>query len=168
MQKLRRWLGMSAAFALLAATGSATVADAHSGALPKGVVSPDSTDLAIKPAQIAYSGAGDAPVLAGRGKKLNTASKIRWIRWTRGGAIGKAEYWYDDCVPFCASAPYKPVAVVTVNYSRPKELGGHLVFSRLRLSDVKIVKGSPLSAKDIRKYGAENISWNAQSGVYVN
>jgi hypothetical protein len=92
---------------------------------------PGSKALAIRPRLIIYSGDG-AGFLAGRGSSARHPGELHWKLWGRTEARGWGADWLDNCSPNCAGGTYHAYRA-TVHLYRPRQLGRHLVFTRLTM-----------------------------------
>ncbi len=89
--------------------------------------------LAIRPADIALTATSGAALVGINGPR----AAIHWTKWNSTNAVGHATVIVNPCG--CAAQPERPVARVTVILANAKLLGGHHVFSTVRLKDVHLI-----------------------------
>jgi hypothetical protein len=89
-----------------------------------------SSHLARRPAQIVLATI-TPPTLAGNGTFKRPGS-IKWKTWTSTSATGVGAEFLDPCRPSCAEDDYAKFPV-TIRFSDPGRLAGHLVFRQLSL-----------------------------------
>jgi len=109
---------------------SATTAVA-AGATPEVPIQFFSPLLARRPANIVLATI-TPPALAGTGTFKRPGS-IKWKTWTPTSATGVGAEFLDPCRPSCAEDDYAKFPV-TIRFSDPGRLAGHLVFRRLSLA----------------------------------
>lgn len=100
--------------------------------LPTQIGPPGKGDLNAKPTSITYTGDGSG-FFAGGPKANNRAKPLDWSSWTATGGQGSGFNWLNDCTPNCAGGTFHRFAVKLDAYS-PKHLGGHLVFTRMKVT----------------------------------
>ena len=100
--------------------------------LPSTIGPPGKGDLKAKPASIVYTGDGSA-FLAGGPKSNHRAKPLNWSSWTATAGTGSGFNWVNNCNPNCAGGTFHRFAVKLDAY-RPRKVGGHLIFSRLRVT----------------------------------
>jgi hypothetical protein len=83
--------------------------------------------LKIRPAFIIYTGDGSG-YFGGRTRR----GRIRWSTWSSRRAAGRGYDQIDDCTPDCARGHFAAYPV-RIKLRRPRELGHHLVFTRLSI-----------------------------------
>ncbi len=89
-----------------------------------------SSNPAVKPPYIVFS--GDSSHLFAGAHSVRT--KIHWTSWTATGATATgAAMWIDNCDPACADGSFYGYPV-TLKLSTPGQLGGSLIFARLKFS----------------------------------
>jgi hypothetical protein len=104
-------------------------------ALPKlpSQIGPSSTgDLEVKPASIVYTGDGSA-FFAGPKKSSHRDKPLNWSSWTATGGQGSGFNWLNNCTPNCAAGTFHAFPVKLDAY-RPKRAGGHLIFTRMKVT----------------------------------
>jgi hypothetical protein len=95
---------------------------------------PARNNLRVKPPLIAVAGTNvNAFAGYGRSARVRRAKlrKLRWHIWDAYRATATGGYWRSWCLPDCATGwlvSYR----VKLTLDRPRILGGHLVFTRLR------------------------------------
>jgi hypothetical protein len=92
----------------------------------------DRRELARRPKGITYSGDGSA-FIAGPRDSTGHAMRIRWRSWGRHDAAGTGANWLDNCTPDCATGGFS-VYPAALRLSRPRMLGGYLLFTRMKLT----------------------------------
>jgi hypothetical protein len=89
-----------------------------------------SSNPAVKPPYIVFS--GDSSHLFAGADSVRT--RIHWASWTAPGATATGTaMWIDNCDPACADGSFYGYPV-TLKLSRPGQLGGHLIFTRLKFT----------------------------------
>jgi hypothetical protein len=126
MRILKVVLPTTAAFLLLAASAVAALPSTWTG-----------NALRVRPASITYTGDGSA-FLAGRTTRHcrtgRCTNPLRWTSYAATAATATGADWVDDCTPDCARGKFHPTPT-TVRMFRARQIHGHLVFTRMRVSD---------------------------------
>lgn len=124
----RRWVCLTLALGVLLTLTATQIAGASSQPprVPIYLGTPP-TALSIRPTSIVYTG-DDTGLLAGASRN----GKIRWSSWTPQDAIGDGYNQLNTCNPNCAEGQFTGHQV-KVEAWRPRELDGHLVFTRLTI-----------------------------------
>jgi hypothetical protein len=108
---------------------------ASGSALPKlpSQIGPTSAgDLKVKPASIVYTGDGSA-FLAGAARSNHRDKPLKWSSWTSSAGDGSGFNWVNNCNPNCAAGKFHAFALKLHAY-RPRRLGGHLIFTRMKVT----------------------------------
>lgn len=100
--------------------------------LPSNIGPTSKGDLQAKPRSITYTGDGSG-FLAGGPKSNHRAKPLYWSSWTATGGQGSGFNWLNDCNPNCAAGTFHRFAVKLQAY-RPRKVGGHLIFTRMKVT----------------------------------
>ena len=92
--------------------------------------------LRVRPARILTTPTAGGPELVGNVHY----GPIKWRTWTGRSAVGAGVVITDSGRPDLAGG-YKPAATATFELSDPGIVRGRLVFHKLRLKDVKRIRG---------------------------
>lgn len=97
-------------------------------AVPRGVGTPN---VKVRPGVIVYT--GDLGEFAGYGQagRRPKVGRLRWDSWSMRRASATGGAWVVICSPDCARGLHISYRV-TLSLYRPRILGGHLVFTRIR------------------------------------
>jgi hypothetical protein len=113
--------------ALLASAASAAAATPPAAIAYVGPASHQNPQ--VRPAWIVLSG-DSSNILAGARR---VGAKIDWRSWGASSALGTGKNWIDDCEPSCAAGKFHGTPV-KLQLSSPKLVGGHLIFTRLKIT----------------------------------
>jgi hypothetical protein len=100
--------------------------------LPSQIGPSSKGDLKVKPASIVYTGDGSG-FLAGARQSKHRDKPLKWSSWTSSAGNGSGFNWVNNCNPNCASGKFRAFAVKLHAY-RPRRLGGHLIFTRMKVT----------------------------------
>ncbi len=100
--------------------------------LPSQIGPPSAGELMVKPASITYSGDGSA-YFAGAARSNHRDKPLTWSSWTATAGKGSGFNWLNNCTPNCAAGTFHAFPVKLDAY-RPKRLGGHLIFTRMKVT----------------------------------
>jgi hypothetical protein len=105
------------------------------GALTGPTSEPNQIVASVRPKYIVFTVTLGGPVFRG----APHTSGIRWTRWTAQSAVGQTVIWIDTGVPNLAQG-YRPAESALLTLSAPKMISGRLLFTRMRLSHVKVLR----------------------------
>ena len=128
LRKISILVTMGALVGVPAALGSGS-------ALPKlpSQAGPGRGELKVKPTSIGYTGDGSGFFAGGPRSNHRPPKPLNWSSWTATGANGSGFNWVNNCSPNCAAGTFRRFAVRLHAY-RPRKAGGHLIFTRMRVT----------------------------------
>jgi hypothetical protein len=109
---------------------------ALAGGLPKvptATGTPGPGFFKVKPSSITYTGDGSGFLAGHRRPHHHRAAPLKWSSWTATGASGSGDNWLDNCMPNCAAGTFH-LYPVKLKLSRPRDVHGHLIFTRMRVT----------------------------------
>lgn len=87
----------------------------------------------VKPKTIVYTGDGSGFFAGATKVSKRNFGRLRWTKWTSSEALGSGANWIDNCTPYCYNGTITGYPV-TLKLTRPRVIGGHDVFTRLRVT----------------------------------